>query len=247
MIPIKTLKEIEKMRAVNRIVAETHRHVEKYLQKGITTKELDKIAEDFILSCGARPNFKNYGGYPAATCISVNDTVIHGIPDSYALCDGDIVSLDFGAVYGGYHGDAARTHAIGKIPPSAERLITVTRECFFEGIREARAGRRIGGIGKAIQSHAEKNGFSAVRAFCGHGIGKKLHEDPSVPNYGSENQGPLLKAGYVLAIEPMINEGGFAVKIESDGWTVKTADGSLSAHYENTVLITNGDPEILSR
>jgi len=246
MIPVKSQTAIEKMRAAGKIVADTLAYVEPFIKPGITTKELDKLAEDFILSRGAKPNFKNYNGYPAATCISVNDAVIHGIPDGYALKDGDIVSLDFGAVLDGYHGDAARTYAVGASSKGAERLISVTRACFYEGLKEARHGRRVGDISNAVQRHAEQNGFSPVQAFAGHGIGRELHEEPPVPNFGAPGQGPLLRAGQVLAIEPMINAGGFAVKVERDGWTVRTKDGSLSAHYENTVLITYGEPEILT-
>jgi methionyl aminopeptidase len=246
MIPIKNTKEIEKMRAVNRLVAETHAHVKRFVRQGVTTKELDAIAEDFILMRGAKPNFKNYNGYPAATCISVNDTVIHGIPDGCKLEEGDLVSLDFGAVLDGYHGDAARSYLIGKASGVAQRLLTVTRQCFYEALKEAKAGRRTGDIAAAVQTLAEQNGFSVVRAFTGHGIGRKLHEDPAVPNFGIRGQGALLKAGMTLAVEPMINEGKPDVKILSDRWTVKTADGGLSAHYENTVLITHGEPEILS-
>ena len=247
MIPIKTQKEIQKMRAACRVVADTHEKVKAFIKPGITTAELDRIAEDFILSVGAKPNFKNYCKYPAATCISVNDVVIHGIPGAYALQEGDLVSIDLGAVLDGWHGDAARTFAVGKVSSAAEKLLTVTRECFFEGIKQARSGRTIGDISHAVQTHAEKNGFSVVRTFCGHGIGRALHEEPQIPNYGVPGQGPRLQAGHVLAIEPMINLGGFAVTVDqTDGWTVRTRDGTLSAHYENTVLITQGEPEILT-
>ncbi|MCL2061710.1 MAG: type I methionyl aminopeptidase [Firmicutes bacterium] len=247
MIPIKNAKEIAKMRAVNAIVAAAHRHIQGYLSAGITAKEIDTIVEDFILSQGAKPNFKNLYRYPAATCISINDAVIHGIPKAVALKDGDIVSLDFGAVLDGWHGDAARTYAIGSVSNSAQRLIEVAKECFYQGLAEARAGRRVGDISYAVQAHAEKNGCSIVRSYSGHGIGRRLHEEPAIPNYGAKGQGALLKRGMTLAIEPMINLGGFEVKVDADGWTVRTQDGFLSAHYENTVLITDGEPEILSR
>ncbi len=246
MISIKNALEIEKMRKVNKIVGDTHRHIEKFLRVGITTKELDTIAEDYILSTGAKPNFKNYNGYPATACISVNDVVVHGIPSNYALKDGDIVSIDLGAVLNGYHGDAARTHGIGTISKEAQQLIDVTRESFFKGIEHARSGRRLGDISHAIQVHVEKFGYGIVRQMVGHGIGKRLHEEPSIPNFGSAGQGPILKPGYTLAIEPMINEGVYAIKFDNDGWTCRTKDGKLSAHYENTVLITNCDPEILT-
>ena len=235
------------MRAASRIVADTLKHVEAFIKPGVTTGGLNKIAEDYILSRGAYPNFKNYFGYPAATCISVNDVVIHGIPDAYALREGDIVSLDFGAVKDGYHGDAARTYPVGNVSKEAAKLMAVTRECFYEGLKQARAGRRVGDISRAIQARAEANGYSVVRAFCGHGIGKNLHEDPQIPNYGAPGQGPCLQAGFVLAIEPMVNAGGFEVTVDPvDKWTVRTKDGKLSAHYENTVLITNGGPEVLT-
>ena len=246
MISVKNAKEIEKMRAAGKIIGDTHRYVQQFVKPGVTTRELDKLAEDFILSHGARPNFKNYNGFPNAACISVNDVVIHGIPGGYVLKDGDIVSLDFGAELNGYHSDAARTHPVGKISKEAQRLIDVTRECFYEGIKEARAGRRVGDISNAVQVHAERNGFSVVRAFVGHGIGKKLHEEPSIPNFGAAGSGPLLQAGYVLAVEPMINQGSWQIKIEPDHWTVRTIDGKLSAHYENTLLVTYQAPEILT-
>lgn len=246
MISIKNAQEIIKMRKVNQIVAKTHEYIKQFIRPGITTKEIDALAEEFILATGAKPNFKNYNGFPATACISVNDVVVHGIPSSYALKDGDIVSLDFGAVLDGYHADAARTHGVGTISSEAEQLIRVTRECFFEGIKHARANRRLGDISHAIQVHAEKFGYGVVRQMVGHGIGRKLHEEPTVPNYGVGGSGPILKAGYILAIEPMINQGTFKIKFDPDGWTCRTMDGSLSAHYENTVLITNDEPEILS-
>jgi len=246
MIPIKSSQEIEKMRAVNRIVAHALSELEKYIAPGISAIELDRIAEEFVLKSGAKPNFKNYRGFPNSICLSVNDVVIHGIPDGYILKDGDIVSIDMGAVKNGFHGDAARTFAVGNISKEAQNLIDVTRECFFEALKQARVGRRVGDISHAVQVHAEKNGFSVVRPFAGHGIGRHLHEDPSIPNYGAPHQGPLLKAGYTLAIEPMINQGTYAVRVEPDGWTVRTTDKKLSAHYENTVLITHSDPEVLT-
>ncbi|MCL2848226.1 MAG: type I methionyl aminopeptidase [Firmicutes bacterium] len=247
MIPIKSQKDIEKMRAVNRLVALTHAEIEKHIAVDVTTKELDKVAHDFIIKHGARPNFYKYRGYPASSCISVNEVVIHGIPSYRTLADGDIVSVDLGAVLDGFHGDMARTYAVGSISNNAKSLIQVTKDCFYEGLKECRAGRRVGDISNAIQKHAEKFGYGVVRQFCGHGIGRRLHEDPAVANFGASGTGTLLKAGYCLAIEPMINEGSFNVTIDSDGWTVRTADGKLSAHYENVVLITNDEPEILTQ
>ena len=247
MITVKSQADLVKMREACRIVRDVHLYIEQFVKDGVSTAELDRLAEEFILKNGAKPNFKNYHGYPATACISVNDVVVHGIPsEKIILHEGDIVSVDLGAEYKGFHGDAARTHAVGKISEQRQKLIDVTRESFFEGVKNARAGRRLGDISHAVQTHAEKNGFSVVRAMVGHGIGRKLHEDPSVPNYGAAGQGVLLKAGYTLAIEPMINAGAYAVKFLSDGWTCKTADGSDSAHYENTVLITNDEPQILT-
>lgn len=246
MIPIKNANAIEKMRTVNKLVAKTHEYIKQFVKAGVTTNEIDAKAEEFILKAGAKPNFKNYCGYPATTCISVNDVVVHGIPSSYALKEGDIVSIDLGAVLDGFHGDAARTHAVGKISAKAQQLIDVTKQSFYEGIAHARAGRRLGDISNAIQTYAEKFGYGVVVQMVGHGIGKKLHEEPSIPNFGPAGQGPILKAGYTLAIEPMINEGTAMIKFDSDGWTCRTADGKLSAHYENTILITEDEPEILS-
>ncbi len=247
MITVKTEKDLAKMREACRIVKEVHLYVEQFVKAGVSTAELDKKAEEFILKNGAKPNFKNYCGYPATACISVNDVVVHGIPsEKIILQEGDIVSIDLGAEYQGFHGDAARTHGVGKISAERQRLIDKTRESFFEGIKNARAGRRLGDISHSIQAYVEKNGYSVVRALVGHGIGRKLHEDPSVPNFGAAGQGVLLKAGYTLAIEPMVNAGAFGVKFESDGWTCRTVDGSDSAHYENTILVTGGEPQILT-
>ena len=243
---IKSPKDIEKMRAVCRVVALTHAELKKYIRVGVSTGELDSIAHQFILSQGAKPNFYKYKGYPAASCISVNEVVIHGIPNERILKDGDIVSIDLGAVLNGFHGDMARTYPVGNISKEAKHLIKITKESFFEGLKQARAGRRVGDIGAAIQKHVEKFGYSVVRNYCGHGIGRKLHEDPSIPNYGKENTGAQLKSGYCLAIEPMINFGTQNVTIDTDGWTVRTADGKLSAHYENTILVTADEPEILT-
>jgi methionyl aminopeptidase len=195
---------------------------------------------------GAKPSFLGYGGFPASTCISVNDVVIHGIPGGYKLQDGDIVSIDVGALWKGFHGDCAATFACGRISPTAEKLISVTKQSFFEGLKFARQGYRVSDISHAVQDYVEQNGFSVVRAFVGHGVGEKLHEEPEVPNFGSPGRGPRLIKGMTLAIEPMVNVGHYDVQILKDRWTTVTADGSLAAHYENTVLITDGEPEILT-
>ncbi len=246
MISIKSTSEIKKMRAAGKILYGTFKELEKHIQPGITTKELDKIAYDYILSQGAKPNFLNYHGFPGSICASVNDTVIHGIPDGTVLKDGDIISLDLGAILDGYHSDAARTFPVGNISDEARRLIDITKESFFEGIKYARHGERLFSISATIQDYVESHGYSIVRGYCGHGIGRSLHEDPEVPNYGSFGHGIRLCKGMTLAIEPMVNMGAFETKVLSDGWTVKTKDGSLACHYENTVLITDAAPEILT-
>lgn len=246
MIYLKSRKEIELMREAGRIVAEAHELVREAVRPGITTKELDKIAEDHILKRGATPAFKGYGGFPASICASVNHEVVHGIPGLKTLEDGDIISIDIGALYKGYFGDAAKTHAIGKINKRAEELIEVTRQSFYEGIKFAKLGYRLSDISCAIQTYVEDRGFSVVRNYVGHGIGTSMHEEPQIPNYGPPGKGPRLKEGMVLAIEPMINIGTYEVKVLSDGWTVVTLDGEYSAHYEHTVAITDGEPEILT-
>jgi methionyl aminopeptidase len=246
MISIKSAKEIELMRIAGRIVAETHAKLKEVIKPGITTKELDIIAEEYIRKNGALPAFKGYYGFPASICSSINEQVVHGIPGSVVLKNGDIVGIDIGAVYEGYYGDAARTHGIGEISSSARKLIQVTQESFFAGIEYARDGNRLSDISHAIQSYVEARGYSVVRDLVGHGIGNKMHEDPQIPNYGAPGRGPRLSAGMALAIEPMVNQGKYAVKTLTDGWTVVTADGSLSAHYENTIIITNGAPELLT-
>ena len=198
------------------------------------------------MSQGAKPSFLGYGGFPASACISVNDTVIHGIPGGYVLRDGDIVSIDVGAYYQGFHGDCAETFACGQISPEAQRLIDVTRQSFYEGIKYAKRGHRVSDISHAVQKHVESNGFSVVRSFVGHGVGAQLHEEPEVPNFGAPGRGPRLLPGMTLAVEPMVNVGDWQVKVLADQWTVVSADGSLTAHYENTILITEGEPEILT-
>ena len=216
------------------------------VRPGVTTQEIDKAVEHFIRKEGAIPSFLHYNGFPASACISVNDEIIHGIPGNRVLKDGDIVSLDVGAYIGGFHGDCAATFACGTISKEAQDLIDVTRQSFFEGIRFAKEGYRVQDISAAIQSYVEERGYSVVREYVGHGVGAHLHESPNVPNFGQSGRGPRLLRGMTLAIEPMVNAGSAAIRQLSDGWTVTTADGKLSAHYENTVLITDGEPEILT-
>ena len=246
MIIIKNDKEINLMRKAGKIVAETLLVVEKNIKPGITTAELDRIAEEFITKHGAKPSFKGLYGFPASLCISVNEQVVHGIPGRYVLQEGDIVSVDCGAEIEGYHGDAARTFAVGNVSEEAKKLIEATEQSFFKGIEKAIPGNRLSDISHEIQSYVEASGFSVVRDFVGHGIGTKVHEDPDIPNFGRPGRGPKLVAGMALAIEPMVNLGNHRVKTLSDGWTAVTADGSLSAHYENTVVILPDGPEILT-
>ncbi|MGG7178944.1 type I methionyl aminopeptidase [Clostridium paraputrificum] len=246
MIIIKNNHEIDLMRDAGRIVAETLLLVEEKVKPGITTAELDRIAEEFITKHGAKPSFKGLYGFPSSLCISVNEQVVHGIPGAYILKEGDIISVDCGALLNGFHGDAARTFPVGKVSQEAQKLIDVTRDCFFEGIKFAQVGNRLTDISHEIQSYVEDSGFSVVRDFVGHGIGKNVHEDPEVPNFGRPGRGPKLSAGMVLAIEPMINIGSYRVRTLEDDWTVVTSDGSLSAHYENTVAILPDGPEILT-
>ena len=246
MITIKNENELQSMRRACRITAEARALAGSMVKPGVSTKEIDKAVHDFIVAQGAKPSFLNYNGFPASVCISVNDCVIHGIPGGYVLKEGDIVSVDVGALYEGFHGDCAATYPCGAISTEAQRLIDVTKESFFVGIKEATKGHRVSDISHAIQTYVESNGFSVVRSFVGHGIGRKLHEDPEVPNFGAAGRGPRLLKGMTLAIEPMVNAGVADVRILKDGWTVLTNDGKLSAHYENTVLITDGEPEILT-
>ena len=234
------------MRQACRITAAARALAGEMVRPGVRTKEIDKAVHDFIVAQGAKPSFLNYNGYPASACISVNNVLIHGIPDGYKLQEGDIVSVDVGAFWKGFHGDCAATFACGRISPTAEKLISVTKQSFFEGLKMARQGYRVSDISHAVQSYVEENGFSVVRTFVGHGVGAKLHEEPEVPNFGSPGRGPRLIKGMTLAIEPMVNVGSYDVRVLKDHWTTVTADGSLSAHYENTVLITDGEPEILT-
>ena len=246
MIVIKNGQELQDMRKACKITAAARALAGEMVRPGMTTEAIDKAVHDYIVSQGAKPSFLGYHGYPGSACISVNNTVIHGIPGGYTLKDGDIVSIDVGAYYKGFHGDCAATFACGTISAEAEKLIAVTKQSFFEGIRFAKRGHRVSDISHAIQTYVESNGFSVVRTFVGHGVGAQLHEEPEVPNFGSAGHGPRLLPGMTLAIEPMVNVGTYEVKILKDRWTTVTADGKLSAHYENTVLITDGEPEILT-
>jgi len=247
MITIKSKSEIEKMRIAGKITGDALKLIEKHIKPGVTTYELDKIAFDFIKKQGATPSFLNYNGFPGSICASPNSQVVHGIPSkNVVLKEGDIISIDIGAYINGYHSDAARTFPVGKVSPEAQRLIDVTRQSFFEGIKYATHGAKLGDVSAAIQEYVENNGYSVVRDMVGHGIGKNLHEDPSVPNYGKRGKGVRLAQGMVLAIEPMVNAGGYEIVVLDDDWTCETEDGSLSAHYENTVVITKGECEILT-
>ena len=248
MIVLKTGRELKVMREACRISAEALRLAGNAVEPGVTTAEIDRIAEKYILSQGAVPNFKNYQGYPATACISINNEVIHGIPSKKRVIkSGDIVSIDLGAKFDGYHGDNAATFACGDITDEAKRLIDTTRESLCEGIAAAVSGGRLGDIGHAIQQYVEQRGYSVVRKFVGHGVGTQLHEAPEVPNFGTPGRGIRLMPGMTLAIEPMINQGGYDVKVLPDGWTVLTKDGSLSAHFEHTVAITPDGPQILTK
>mgnify|MGYP003309085796 CR=1 FL=1 len=246
MIKIKSPHEIKLMAEAGQIAELARRACGELVAPGITTRELDHAARKVIEGCGAKPSFLGYGGFPRSICCSINDEVIHGIPGSRKIREGDIVKIDVGAHYMGYHGDCAATFAAGPISEEAQKLIEVTRQSFYEGIKYARTGNRISDISHAIQVYVESNGFSVVRKYVGHGVGSKLHEEPEVPNYGKPGVGPRLVSGMTIAIEPMVNQGVYTVKELSDGWTVKTRDGKLAAHYENSVLITEGDPEILT-
>lgn len=246
-VSIKSAREIELMRAAGKILAKVHENLGKELRVGMSTWEIDRLGDEIIRSYGCLPSFKDYNGYPASVCVSVNDEVVHGIPSKkHLIREGDIVSLDIGVIYKGYHSDAARTHGIGEISKEAALLIERTRQSFFEGIKYAKEGNHLHEISNAISAYAESFGYGVVRDLVGHGIGTHLHEDPQIPNFAQRSRGVRLKAGMTLAIEPMINAGRFDVEWLNDDWTVVTQDGSLSAHYENTVLVTSGEPEILS-
>ena len=246
-VSIKSEREIKLMKEAGRLLAITHDELSRALKPGMSTWEIDHLGEEIIRSFGCVPNFLHYNGFPASICVSVNDEVVHGIPSKKRIIqEGDIVSLDAGLIYKGYHSDAARTHAIGEVNPEAAKLIQVTRESFFEGIKFAKAGNHLHDISAAIQKYAESFGFGVVRDLVGHGIGTHLHEDPEIPNFKTRGRGIKLRPGMTLAIEPMITAGRYDVEWLDDGWTVVTVDGSLAAHYENTVLITEGEPEILT-
>ena len=248
MISVKTAKEIEHMSRACRISAEALRLAGEAVKPGVTTAHIDKIIYDYIVSQGARPNFKGLYGFPGSACISVNDTVIHGIPSKrIVLREGDIVSIDTGAAIEGFNGDNAATFACGEVSERAQRIMDVTKEALARGIAAAQPGNRIGDISAAVQAYVEEHGYSVVRSFVGHGVGKELHEDPEVPNYGEAGHGPRLVSGMTIAIEPMANEKSHVVKTLSDGWTVKTADGGLSAHFEHTIAITPNGPRILTK
>ena len=246
-ISIKSAREIELMTEAGRLLASVHEEIKKALKPGMTTKDIDRLGEEIIRSYGCIPSFLNYHGYPASICVSLNDEVVHGIPtDKRIIQDGDIVSLDAGLIYKGYHSDAARTYAVGEASQTAKDLIKVTEECFFEGIKYAKAGNHLFDISAAIGKYANERGYGVVRDLCGHGIGSQLHEAPEIPNYEMGRRGPKLQKGMTLAIEPMINAGTWEVDWLDDDWTVVTRDGSLSAHYENTVLITDDEPILLT-
>ena len=246
MITIKSDSEIELMREAGKILRDTLNMLKEHVKVGVTTKELDKLAHDYIISRGAKPSFLGYGGFPGSICASVNEQVVHGIPSNRKLDSGDIIGIDCGVIYKGWQSDAARTFAVGEISEKHKKLIQVTEQSFFEAMKVIREGARLGDIGAAVQNLAESNGFSVVRDLVGHGIGKDMHEDPQVPNYGKAGKGLRLKRNMTLAIEPMINEGTYEVSALDDGWTVVTDDDGYSAHYENTVLITEDGYEILS-
>lgn len=243
---LKTRAELAVMHRANAVVQETLRMLAQHVRPGISTFELDRLAESFILAKGAKPAFKGYHGYPATLCTSVNDVIVHGIPSQHCILkEGDIISLDCGVVVDGFYGDGAVTLPVGKVSPQAQRLLQVTRECLELAVQQARPGRRLGDVSAVIQKHAEEAGFSVVREFVGHGIGRALHEEPQVCNYGVPGTGPELKPGLVLAIEPMVNEGSPNVRVDADGWTARTEDGKLSAHFEYSVAVTENGPWVL--
>lgn len=247
MITIKTSEDLKKMRIAGRIVALTHEELKKHIVPGITTKELDSIAEKFIRKQGATPSFKGLYGFPASVCISINEVLVHGIPNNYALKEGDIISIDIGACYQGFHGDSAWTYAVGNISDEARKLLEVTEASLYHGLEMAKPGNRITDISHAIQTYVEANGFSVPRDYTGHGIGREVHEDPIVPNFGIPGRGPVLKKGMAIAVEPMVNLGRKETRTKSDGWTVVTADGKLCAHYEHTIAITDDGYEIFTK
>ena len=246
-IILKTAEQIRLMREAGRITGEAILKARDVIRPGVSTWEVDRVIHDYIVKCGAKPSFLGYAGFPGSACISVNSEVIHGIPSRKRILEeGDLVKVDVGALYRGYHGDSAKTFAVGRVSPEATRLIERTRECFYRGVAKAVAGNRIGDVGHAVQTCAEEAGFSVVREYVGHGVGSHLHEEPDVPNYGTEGRGCRLYAGMTIAIEPMVNAGGAGVRVLPDGWTVVTSDGRLSAHYEHTVAVTDDGPVLLT-
>jgi methionyl aminopeptidase len=245
-IIIKSEREIEIMRQAGRIVAAVLEELKSKVKPGMKTRELDAIAMKETGRLGAVPSFKGYRGYPASVCVSVNDEIVHGIPGDRVLLDGDVVSIDFGVIYKDFQGDAAITTGVGTVSPEAEKLMETTREALMAGIGVARAGGRLGDISSAVQTYAESRGYSVVREYTGHGIGRNMHEDPQIPNFGPAGQGPVLKKGMTLALEPMVNIGDWRTRVEDDNWTVRTSDGSLSAHFEHTIAITDGEAEVLT-
>ena len=246
MITLKSEHEIELMRRAGKITAAARALARDMVKPGVTTQQIDKAVYHFIKSQGATPSFLNYNGYPASVCVSVNDEIIHGIPGKRVRKEGDIVSVDVGAYIGGFHGDCAGTYPCGQVSDQALDLIRVTQQSFFEGLKFAREGYRLSDISHAVQEYVESHGYSVVREYVGHGIGRRMHESPEVPNFGNPGHGPRLLRGMTIAVEPMVNAGSAAIRQMSDGWTVKTADGRNAAHYENTILITDGDPELLT-
>ncbi|MBR5043972.1 MAG: type I methionyl aminopeptidase [Clostridia bacterium] len=246
-IILKTAEQIRLMKEAGRITGEAILKARDVIRPGVSTWEVDRVIHDYIVKCGAKPSFLGYAGFPGSACVSVNSEVIHGIPSRKRILEeGDLVKVDVGALYRGYHGDSAKTFAVGRVSPEAERLIERTRECFYRGVAKAVAGNRIGDVGHAVQTCAEEAGFSVVREYVGHGVGSHLHEEPNVPNYGTEGRGCRLYAGMTIAIEPMVNAGGAGVRVLPDGWTVVTSDGRLSAHYEHTVAVTDDGPVLLT-
>ncbi len=247
MIIIKSDKDVEMMKIPARFTAEILRDLEAYIAPGISTYDIDQFVEKRILEGGMKPAFKGYGGFPGTACVSVNEVIVHGIPDrKKVLKEGDIVSVDAGAIYKGWYSDMARTFAVGSISEEAKRLIRVTRESFFEGLKYCRAGNYLSDVSHGIQTYIEENGFGVIRDYVGHGVGREMHEEPPIPNYGRPGRGPKLVKGMVLAIEPMVSAGSYKVEVLADRWTARTVDGSLAAHYENTVVITDGDPEVIT-
>ena len=246
MITIKSDREIELLRKAGRIVYDTHKYLKPYIKEGITTRELDKLAEDFIRSQGATPSFKGYEGYPTSICTSINDEVVHGIPSNRKLKNGDIISIDIGACYKGYHGDSAWSYAVGEVDDKLKQLLHDTEKSLFIGLEQVKPGNRIGDIGHAIQEYAESHGLGVVRELCGHGVGTCVHEDPDVPNFGTPNTGVRLKKGMVIAVEPMLTLGSPDILLLEDDWTIITEDGSPSAHYEHTVVVTEDGYQILT-